>query len=45
MAIAVIGLAVCCDNDREKDCHRAGGEYVRLYKSSICVKPGSVIEP
>lgn len=32
------------DSQREEDCRRRGGQYVHLYKSSVCVKPGTVIQ-
>ena len=39
----VLGL-LWCDDQAQQDCRRKGGQYVRVYKSALCVKKGSVIE-
>lgn len=42
--VGFIFLLSWCDDERKIDCERKGGQYVHVYKSSLCVKPGSVIE-
>lgn len=42
--VALLLLACWCDDQAKRDCERKGGQFVHVYKSTLCVKPGSVIE-
>lgn len=40
----VVTFGVWADDRNRRECERKGGQYVRLYKSWLCAKKGSVIE-
>lgn len=42
--VGTLLLISYCDDQARLDCERKGGQYVHVYKSSLCVKKGSVIE-
>lgn len=47
VALGIIGVLLLvghCDDQARQDCERRGGQYVHVYKSSLCVKKGSVLE-